>query len=177
MSTTQPYPFDYDTMEKGDIIPVERLEELSGVERNHTSFGLHVMAFREMIMNEMMARDNPVVVRSNHGSLEILTDAQAYRYNFCRAETHYKGLALSVSRQGWIDVKLLNEEDKAEHERLTMIQSRMYLGAKKGRKKAFKLIATTRNTPELLSAPTAPTEAPSAEPTDESDAEPLEPSP
>ena len=142
------YPFDYDELDKGDIISAETLEELTGYERGTQDYNLQLMVLQNQIMDEMEVRDRPMTVRIHKGGLELLTDAQASVYNHGRGESGLRQMKGAVKRLGWTDMMKLTDEERKNHDRTVLIQSRMLQGAMKGRKESFRQLEHKRPAPK-----------------------------
>ena len=77
MTEPAKYPFDYDALNKGDVIPTEVIEGLCNLPRTDHKYGLKLMSYQQQIQNELALRGKSVVVRCDHGALRILTDSEA----------------------------------------------------------------------------------------------------
>lgn len=57
-STThsEQYPFDLDSIQRGDVITLETLEEATSLERTEDAFRIRVLGIRDMIVDNMRAR-------------------------------------------------------------------------------------------------------------------------
>jgi len=116
------HPFDYDLLDKGSVIPVERIEELSGVKRDHAEFALHVLKYQKQIERELEERGNPVTVRSEKGSLFILTDPEAAEYGANLFRQRQRQLYTAHKGCLRVDQTKLDEEQLGEHQRNVLVQ-------------------------------------------------------
>ena len=131
--TTEKYPFDFDSLNKGDYIPPERIEDIVKLPRTHQYYSLKLLALREQIEMELESRGRPVNVKSEKGGLRILTDEEARPYAEGLFNQAARALRRSHVRSCIIDTANLNEEDKKRLERTILNQASKLLAMKKAR--------------------------------------------
>jgi hypothetical protein len=119
------YPFDYDTLFKGQYIPPEECERLTGVRRHERMYSLKVQELIDGIHRERNARGMPVVAKGQGDGISILTDEEAVVYVRARFRAGLRLAGRSHERAVVaIDVTALPEEVKRKHERNIELQSR-----------------------------------------------------
>lgn len=143
------YPIDYETLEKGDSIPIERCESILDIQRGDSLYQLGLLKLAQTIMDAMMEHGRPVQVVQDHGALRVLTDAESSSYQDRRADRALSQMREGVRQLGHCDVSTMSDYEKALHTRRVRVVGGTYLGAKNGRKEAHKLIAYERKTPGL----------------------------
>jgi hypothetical protein len=134
---TEKYPFDFDSLQKGDVIPVEMLEEITKMSRSHKDFNLKILGLREQIEHELEGRGRPVNVKCDHGSLRILTDEEAVPYTAQLFRQHRRALGRAHLRACIIDPRGLNSEVAKRLESQLLNQAAKLAAMKRARPKAI----------------------------------------
>ena len=146
------YPIDYESLRKGDVIPVEKLEELSGEKRGTQEFEFAVLKWKEIISTHMAAINNPVtIVGHNTHSLRVLTDLEASEYHDKRALAHLKGMKRNLAGLIQVDTDEFDPSLNSAHLRRIEVVGKMVQGGIKGRREGMKAVPYERSTPGLLS--------------------------
>jgi predicted small secreted protein len=120
--TTEKYPFDFDALQKGDLIDAIHIEKVLRLSRGTPAYQLKLMGLKDEVERELMQRGRPVTVKIEKQSLRILTDAEATEYNEARFNHQLRGAKRSFHRQMNVDVSQLTEDQKASHERRVLWQ-------------------------------------------------------
>lgn len=134
------WPIDWDSLNKGDVIPVERLEQITETPRTSELYALKVLRFRHWLESEMKSRFRPVVTCSDHGALRILTDAEAVEYTAKRFQQAQNTMEASHRKAMDIDVGNLTDGEKRQHRQNTEVQAFVLLANRKALKQATKKI-------------------------------------
>lgn len=132
---TEKYPFDFDSLQKGDVIPVEVLEDVTKLSRNHKDFNLKILGLREQIESELEGRGRPVNIKCDHGSLRILTDEESVPYTAQLFRQHRRGLGRAHLRACIIDTRSLNAETQKRLESQLLNQAAKLAAMKRSRPK------------------------------------------
>lgn len=142
------YPLDFDTLEKGTVIPREKVEEIMGVKFTSPRYQFKLMALVDMIQRGLKKRGLlwTVVIRGDQ--VRILTDAEAVEHNQKQTERGRRKMTRAFVRNRAVDVSQLSEEQKQTHERQLLNQGRM-LQAMRVALRAIKSEAHQRQTPGL----------------------------
>ncbi len=144
------FPFDYDTMQKGDVIPAERMSELIGEAVGSEGYKLGILRWAEIIMSELAERGNPAtVLPQKTGELRVLTDEEASAYHANAFTKRIRGMRRDLDGMRRVDPAVLGEEVRRQHDRRVEIMGKTYQGALSGRRAALKLVAHERQTPGL----------------------------
>lgn len=147
MSTTEKYPFDYDALNKGDVIPAERIEEITGIKRHEAAYSIAVMGLQSQVQHELIDRGRDVVVRCDKGALRILTDPEAAEYT-AKLFTQRKRQLVRAHGYGLrVQVANLDEQQRLSHERNIVVQGAQLAAMHDARRLALKSVQ--RKTPGI----------------------------
>ena len=111
------YPVDVDGLRKGDLIPMEEVERVTGLLQSHPRFRLAAMRMRDQVAKTMRERGKPARVRLTRAGLEILKDNVASTYSVARRNKKLRG---AFTEHQWcqeVDVSGLTREEASQHER------------------------------------------------------------
>ena len=145
------YPFDFDTLEKGQLIPADALERILGITRGSPKYALKVLAVREQVIRELKNRGKIWTVKVEGFDLKILTDEEAVGYNHAQFQQGHSRAARSHVRTKFIDRTALSDAQKTTYDRNLLIQATVQQAVRSARR-----IATqphVRATPGLLAPP------------------------
>jgi hypothetical protein len=148
MSDVQRHPIDFERLSKGDVIPVNRIEEIVGVKRDDKNYSILLLQLKGRVERELFERKKLWTLTTEAGEIKILTDAEASAYNAIEAENARRRERRRFALQCAVDVGELTEEQKSEHRRRVEIQGR-YIQAQTGVRKQLRLEDTKRNVPGL----------------------------
>jgi hypothetical protein len=141
------HPLDFDTLDKGSVIPVEQIEKLTKTKRDEAAFSMELMALQKRVHDELSERGRKVVVCQDHGSLRILTDADAVDYT-ARLFSQRRGqLFRAHSYAMSIEVANLDDGQKACHERNVLVQGAQLSAMREAKRTALR--AVKRQTPGI----------------------------
>lgn len=143
------YPFDFDTMQKGQLISAGELEQVTGEKSGTDKFDFAVLALRTTIETELWKRGHMWTLSGKgcEGGLKILTDAEAAVYNEERFKTGISIAAKAHGRALGVDVAELTAEQRAAHDRALCNQAAQLMAMKEAKK--LTLRAYKRDTPSL----------------------------
>jgi hypothetical protein len=133
-SDIQYYPLDFDALQKGDVITIDRLEAITDKQRGTQAFQLAVLSLRERIINECKDRDRFFTVAIVKGNLRILTDEEAAVYNSRTFKMGMKRSRKSLSRLAKVDMNNLDDLQKKSHERNLIVFGKMLQAARSAQK-------------------------------------------
>jgi hypothetical protein len=145
------WPVDIETLNKGDTIPVERVEVIVGLQRNHPKFRLKALGVIDTIDAGMRRlRGLICTYRFLGGSIFVLTDAQAAVHNARMFDVRMDGAGRALIRKRAVDVRNLPSADVDIHDRgLTILGARWL--AQRAVAKNPTLATAQRSTPGLSS--------------------------
>ena len=147
LSTTEKYPFDFDALDKGDVIPAERIEEITGHKRQEAAYAIKLMALQSQVQTELIQRGRDVVVRCDKGALRILTDPEAVDYTAKLFQQRKRQLVRAHGYGMRVSVGNLDDEQRLSHERNIVVQGAQLAAMHDARRTALK--AVQRKTPGI----------------------------
>lgn len=122
---TKRFPVDYDTLAKGDIIPVQRIEEITSSSRSSANFSFEAMKLKERIEREMEAIGKPVILKLDQGNLVVLTDSEAITYvDEMFQQFRRRMIRQHIRGEAAIDVAKLTDEEQKTHERASYVRGK-----------------------------------------------------
>lgn len=122
---TERYPLDFEKLRKGDYIPPEQVERISGVTRSERSYQFAIMKLKE----EIQRNCDGYCVKQEGLGLRIQKDAEASGYLASLNNSRYRGIMRSNQLLGKVDQENLTPAQQREHERRMLVQSRMLQAA------------------------------------------------
>jgi len=143
------WPMDFSSCDFGQIIPNSVIEEYYGVKEEDEDFKFKQIRFMQLLDAELKARDMYATICIREGQIKILTHEEASEYNRKRFNCHVAGLARTHEKNMHVAANELEEETREEHNRTVMFQSKV-LQAVLRTKAEFRLEATARKTPGLI---------------------------
>lgn len=143
----QKFPIDFDALTKGQEFTPVQLREILGKEPGTDAYRFAVMGLQALIHE----RTGFTAKCLTDGSIRVLTDAEAAEHNPKIFAQNLRSLILRHTLSTQVDVDNLNTEQRRNHDRNLMIQSR-YISSIKGvtkqlaAQKPKKVEAATRDT-------------------------------
>jgi hypothetical protein len=142
-------PIDFEAAQKGDIVPAERLERLTGVKRHEKEYALKVLPIKQQIERGLAEMNKHMTVIMRGDDLVLLTDEEASEYNERKSKEHLRGFCRSYVRLRHVDVAgLPDDARRAEHTRRLEVAG-AYLVAFKDAQKKLGPVPHKRQTPGL----------------------------
>lgn len=145
MISTEKYPIDFDSLEKGDVISNEELEKITGHKYGTTKFAFAVINLRQKIFDKrgFTATHNQEI------GLRILVDSESSFYNDKDFHNKRRGMFRAHKKMASVDVAQLSPVARELHERKLMSQSRVLSAVRESRKISVKV-----ETPKQLNGET-----------------------
>jgi len=134
-------------LEKGDVIEIERIQEITGWKCGTNEYRFALLALRDRVFQELRDRGCPATVITDSDRLQILTDTEAAEYNRRMFVKSRKAMARAFIRNTLVDVNQLTDSERREHSEDLLIQSRILLSQRR---------AARRLPPPGLSEPAEP---------------------
>lgn len=146
------WPIDYEAIKKGDSIPVDKVERLVGVSRTDARFSLLAMQMAKQIERDLHINKKMWTVRTEGGSIRVLTDAEASHYNHSRQRRDRRSMFRRFALNSAVDATLLSDDQKQQHDRAMEVDGR-YIQAMRSTRAQLSAETYRRNTPTMLPAP------------------------
>lgn len=129
--STERFPIDYDTLQKGDYISPEDCERIIAahkdqggqrVTRAHRIYSLRLMVVADEIERECWKLGKRFRVVTDRDGLRVLTDPELAEYAREKFHRHERGLLRENAHARTVDVQLLTDDQRVAHERALIIQ-------------------------------------------------------
>jgi hypothetical protein len=137
---------DFDSLQKGQTLTSESLENASGHPRGTTKYEFFCMTLAQMIFNE-----TGFTAKRSGDDLRILTDSEAAHYNARLVEQHVRGVFQRFEMLVSVEMANLGADEKREYER-QLLNKGHYVQALLSAKRRHQLAAHTRTVPGLPGA-------------------------
>lgn len=151
----QPYPLDFDALQKGDYIAPETVERITGVNRDSAHYSLKIMGLIASITERLAEREIPlhVVVRQENRGIRIEQDWPASAYVYSEAERARRSIARNYARLAQaVDSAEFDACQRRQHENRLLVVGSMLRGLREGRKAALLEIKQRPEIPPMLEA-------------------------
>lgn len=129
------YPIDTSAIHKGDEFSVEKVEQITGLERDTTAFRLAALGLQSLIQK----RTGFTVKALTTGGLRVLTDPEASEHNRRQFEHNMRGMFLRHELNLNVDRTALSEEQLARHDRALTSQAAYLAVLAREHKKVIRL--------------------------------------
>ncbi len=146
---TNRYPIDFEALEKGDIIPLEKLEQITQAKKGTETFAFGALQLAASIMKAKDDMNEPVTVKYNKGTLVVLEDLEASYYNDNVVTRGIRKIARGFKRMLSVDTKEFDTDQKDLHYRKLETNGKYLQAIKLIRKGKLILPAHNRATPGL----------------------------
>lgn len=147
-SSVHRYPLDFDAITKGDVIPAETLERITGEKRGTVEYQFKVLKLRGQIEAACRDRDYPVTLRGQGDDLKVLQDEDASPHNERLMNSNLNCFKKHYRQLLEVDMGNLTEEQKKDHERRVLYYS-FYRQAVCDAGKKIRLMAEKRSVPGI----------------------------
>ena len=118
------FPLDFDTLDKGSVIPQSKIEEILGKKANEPGYQFELLELRNRILSELAHRGKKVAIKQDHGDLVILNDGEASVYLFTWEIRHLRGYMRKHDTLLAVDSTKLSLDEKVEHRKRIEISSK-----------------------------------------------------
>lgn len=129
-----PYPLDFDSLNKGDVLSIETLEHITGEKAGSDRYRFRCMALCKEICKEMEVRQNPVTARMKRDTIEILLDKESAHYNNWVFDKGRRTMRNALTRQAKVDVTKLSDDDRKTHDFNLLRNANTYQGLMRARR-------------------------------------------
>jgi len=148
MNTTNFFPIDYKSLKKGDIIPINRIEEITGAKHGTSKYDFSCLKLKGRIESELRELGYIWTIAGVDGNLKILTDPEAAIYNHREQVAARRRQLRRFELQQHVDSAILPEDQKQQHERRLEINGR-YIQSMLDTRKQLSLESYKRIVPGL----------------------------
>ncbi|MFY9345544.1 MAG: hypothetical protein WAT39_23845 [Planctomycetota bacterium] len=127
MTEATPFPLDFDALNRGDIIPAERIEEIYAVSRTHTNFRFAAMNLAESIEAHFRTvKADELIVKHDGDSLRLLTHPEQSIEAQRRAASMVRGFGRALMKAAAVDQGMLDSHDRDRHARFVAVTAFRY---------------------------------------------------
>lgn len=148
MNDTSRWPVDYDTLEKGDTVTRERLEQITGERAGSKGYQLKAIGLQSQIERELHSRGKLWTVKIEREEIRILTDPEASSHNHALQIQARKAMQKRFALNTAVDVAKLDDEQKKQHDRLMEVDGK-YIQAITAVRQQLRLASHRRTVPAL----------------------------
>ena len=121
---TEQYPLDFDKLEKGSVLPIDKCEELTGLKCDHRDYPLALLRLCDQIKRACDLRGKTLAFRCHQDTIEIMEDGIASHYYEKKIDRGQKmakrALGDKIRR---VDVSQLTTNQAERHERVIMLET------------------------------------------------------
>jgi len=110
------FPLDFDAIQKGDVIPTEKVEEYSGINRSSERFAIALLNFSERVYDECRHRGKHFSIVVRKKQIRVLTDPEAAEHEARMVKRHLKGSRRNYRKLCKVDVSNLDESHRTTFE-------------------------------------------------------------
>jgi len=153
-------PFDYESIEKGDLFPASEIETITNKKRGTVQYQFALMGLQAAMSLGLEDLGKSYTVKIHQDGLQVLTDIEATEYNDRRFRSSFRGMLKAHFRQMGVDESQLDDPDVRAHQHRLFKQGKIIMGAKAGQDDARRMIAAQRTTPNVLAGRTEEAPAP-----------------
>lgn len=122
--TAQAYPLDFDALNRGDLIPAERIEGIFNITRYQEAFRFKSMHLAAQIEAHFLAvRADVLLVKHEGDDLRLLTHQQQAAEAQRRASAHISGFGRAIVKAAGVDVAQLTDEERERHDRFLHVST------------------------------------------------------
>jgi hypothetical protein len=114
------YPFDWEELQKGDILTTEELQRITGKTPGSDEFRFACMTLQSLIQD----KTGFTVKLKGDETLQVLTDAEAAEHNSRLFGQFMRSMVSRHALNCEVDVDNLNPTSRAKHDRTLVTQSR-----------------------------------------------------
>lgn len=134
ITPSSPFPVDFDSLQKGDVIAPEIIENAYGISRDLRAYAFAALNLKTRIECELENRGYPVSTKIEGSSIRILTDEEAVPYNAMAFEAGVAKMGRSHRRLNLVDVGKLSQLARSTHDRAIAVQAFQLQALRKARR-------------------------------------------
>ena len=112
------WPIDPHTLRKGDTIPADTIEQITGVKRtDYKRYQLALLKAKSLIDQKLESVDINWTLRIQGETIRVLTDAEASQYNEDASDAARRRIERCAFRMCGVDTSKLTQEERKQHDR------------------------------------------------------------
>lgn len=143
-----PYPLNFNRLEKGDIIQGDIIADYYGIEVTDDKYWGRQLQFKALVEKRLSERGLEVTIVSEGNDLKILTDSEASRYLARQAKLDINRFERRVCAMANVDESKLTPEERVFHRQAGSLMQRQLVAINQiGR--SYKVEGHKRSTPGL----------------------------
>ena len=147
---TEIHPIDVRTLNKGDMISSDTLEDITGHEAGSEKFAFGVLSLRKFIEDGLRKIGKPATLKLSKNALFILTDTEAVYHNSNRQDIAIRHIRKSHRQLTEVDRSKLTDVSRLEHDVAQMRSAFRLLGLKNAKKDLRKALTTKEDDKKLI---------------------------
>ncbi len=135
------HPFDFEQIQKGDIISTDEIEKAYGVSRFEKAFAFSLLRGTQAIESQR----HDLVARVSQESIHILTDREADAYLAGQRESAIRRLKRAAARTARVDRSDYSDAERKHSEAESRMSVMVAMMAEKGRRDSRKALIEARD--------------------------------
>ena len=132
------WPMDFDALQKGDVISVADVEQMTGKRRGTDEYRFALMNLKDMICGYLESKERMWTVSTEGDRINILTDTEAVKYTESWYESGRKRMRRMHSLAMGVDTAQLTTTLRDAHYRNIQVHGFEISAMKKSRAEALK---------------------------------------
>ena len=119
----KPWPMDFDTLKKGDVIPVADVERITGKKAGTKQYAFAALNIVKRMRDHLFDKEKYWTIVMRKDAICILTDIEAAEYNSHEYETSRNRLKRLHVQTLAVDSMQLSDEQRRTHYRRLQVQA------------------------------------------------------
>lgn len=148
---TEEYPLATDHLQKGSVVSVATIERAFSVQFGTDEYEFAALRARDHIFRRLAQRGIAVHIKSDNGSLRLLTDEESEEYARSRISAAFQAICRVHDVQKRQDRALMSEETRQRHDRQCEVVGRQKQAWQR-EEKLPAIVPNQRQTPALVEA-------------------------
>jgi hypothetical protein len=118
-----PWPMDFDTLQKGDVIPVADVERMTGKKQGTKQYAFAALNIVKRMRDHLFDKEKFWTIAMRKDAICILTDVEAAEYNPHEYETSRNRLKRLHVQTLAVDSMKLSDDQRDTHYRRLQVQA------------------------------------------------------
>ena len=131
----KPYPLNMADVQKGTVIPVHIIQEITGETPGTDAYKLRQLALKGYLERQLQEEGRPATIRCVGCELEVLNDSAAAIYNAKQYQNKKAGMVRAHWRNTQVELHELEAKEAKDHLRRLQVQSFELAAMRKSRRK------------------------------------------